>query len=256
METSSSSSPSLLLLLLHAGVLTGWLTTSSAAYNFYVGGRDGWVSNPSESYSDWAGRNRFQVNDTLVFKYKSGADSVLLVSKEDYDACDVSRPIQKLEGGDSEFQFDRSGPFYFVSGVPGNCRNGQKLVVVVLAPRNKNPSSLPPTPPPPSLPPSPSLPSPAPSSATTAPSPSPSFGPSPSITVPPSVPPSPAFSPSPSTSLPPSVSPNSPSSSSGSSTGIGPSPPPESPSSSSSLVRRSKFTLGLLVMIFYGALLD
>lgn len=38
---------------------------SSEAYFFYVGGRDGWVLNPSESYSHWAERNRFQVNDSL-----------------------------------------------------------------------------------------------------------------------------------------------------------------------------------------------
>lgn len=34
-------------------------------YVFYVGGRDGWVEQPRESYGSWSGRNRFQVNDTL-----------------------------------------------------------------------------------------------------------------------------------------------------------------------------------------------
>jgi hypothetical protein len=38
---------------------------SSEAYVFYPGGRDGWVLDPTESYNHWAGRNRFQVNDTI-----------------------------------------------------------------------------------------------------------------------------------------------------------------------------------------------
>jgi len=39
--------------------------SSSEAYVFYADGRDGWVLDPTESYNHWAGRNRFQVNDTI-----------------------------------------------------------------------------------------------------------------------------------------------------------------------------------------------
>ncbi|KAJ8492480.1 hypothetical protein OPV22_014201 [Ensete ventricosum] len=77
--------------LVFVGVLMG-LATSSGAYVFYVGGRDGWVSNPSETYDSWAGRNRFQVNDTLVFRYSNGTDSVLVVTKQDYDGCNSVPP--------------------------------------------------------------------------------------------------------------------------------------------------------------------
>lgn len=56
------------LLLLIAVILMA-LTTSSMAYTFYVGGREGWVANPSESYDAWAGRNRFRVNDTLGMNF-------------------------------------------------------------------------------------------------------------------------------------------------------------------------------------------
>ncbi|KAG5546211.1 hypothetical protein RHGRI_018405 [Rhododendron griersonianum] len=50
--------------------LIGWLQ----AYQFNVGGKEGWVSNPSESYyNPWAQRMRFQVNDTLCpFYFISG----------------------------------------------------------------------------------------------------------------------------------------------------------------------------------------
>ncbi|THU62013.1 hypothetical protein C4D60_Mb01t00670 [Musa balbisiana] len=198
--------------LVFVGVLMG-LVTSSGAYVFYVGGRDGWVSNPSESYDSWAGRNRFQVNDTLVFRYKKGTDSVLVVTKQDYDACNVSNPIQKLEGGDSMFNLGRSGPFFFISGVPDNCRKGQKLLVVVLAVRNGGkPSPSPPSPPPAAVSPSPLAPSEPPTSSPASspplpPSPSSSASPSPSPTSPSpesisqSPSPSPARSPSPSPSF-------------------------------------------------------
>lgn len=39
--------------------------SSSYAYQFYVGGKDGWVPNPTENYNHWAERMRFSVNDTL-----------------------------------------------------------------------------------------------------------------------------------------------------------------------------------------------
>ncbi|KAA8523918.1 hypothetical protein F0562_010341 [Nyssa sinensis] len=83
---------------------------SAHAYRFVVGGKDGWVLNPSENYSHWAEKRRFQVNDTLFFKYKKGADSVLVVTKDDYEKCKTEKPIKKMEDGDSVFKFDRSGP--------------------------------------------------------------------------------------------------------------------------------------------------
>lgn len=35
------------------------------AKEFHVGGKDGWVVNPSEDYNQWARTHRFRVNDTL-----------------------------------------------------------------------------------------------------------------------------------------------------------------------------------------------
>ncbi|XP_042065395.1 early nodulin-like protein 2 [Salvia splendens] len=133
-------------------VLLCFLVNSSHSYQLSVGGKDGWVLNPSESYHHWATRLRFQVNDTLLFKYKSGTDFVLVVNKEDYESCSVANPVVKLEDGDSEFRLDRSGPFYFITGNKARCDQGQKLIVVVLAIRT-----------------SPSLPSPSPSPEAPAP---------------------------------------------------------------------------------------
>ncbi|XP_065010229.1 early nodulin-like protein 3 [Musa acuminata AAA Group] len=222
--------------LLLAEVLLGLLVDSTGAYVFYAGGRDGWVLHPSESYHDWAGRNRFQVNDTIVFRYKKGSDSVLVVTKQDYDACDVSKPIQKLDGGDSVFKIDRSGPFYFISGAPGKCSQGQKLVVVVMAVRQ-----------PPS---EPSVPSPA-SPPHIPPSPTPAASPSPS-----------ASSPKPSTrppTPPPSAhAPASPPSTAPAAGGFAPAPAPSGPAadsttSSSSSLNAFKMPTVLTVLVMLGA---
>ncbi|KAL5793754.1 hypothetical protein ACOSP7_002348 [Xanthoceras sorbifolium] len=136
------------------------IVNSSNGYKFFVGGKDGWVVKPCDNYNHWAERMRFQVNDTLYFKYKKGSDSVLVVTKDDYDSCNTKSPIQSLADGDSIFKFDHSGPYFFISGNADNCKKNQKLIVVVMAVRNKThhhqtpPSPLP-SPPSPDTPSSP-----------------------------------------------------------------------------------------------------
>ncbi|KAL2328195.1 hypothetical protein Fmac_021622 [Flemingia macrophylla] len=115
------------------------LSSQALAREYVVGGKDGWVVKPSEDYAHWAQRNRFQVNDTLHFKYNKGIDSVVVVKKEDFDSCNANNPIQKMDDGDSVFQFPNSGLFYFITGNPNNCKNGQKLIVLVMAVRNPPP---------------------------------------------------------------------------------------------------------------------
>ncbi|KAJ6950169.1 hypothetical protein NC651_003981 [Populus alba x Populus x berolinensis] len=159
-------------------LLACYLFTSSAASNsFDVGGKDGWVTNPSESYNHWAERNRFQVNDSLVFKYNNGSDSVLLVTKDDYNSCKTKKPLKTMGSGSSVFQFDKSGPYFFISGNEDNCRKGQKLTVVVLSGKPKQAPT--PVSQPPAL--SPKAPSPV---AHNNPSPAPSKSPSPSAEPP------------------------------------------------------------------------
>ncbi|XP_048568086.1 early nodulin-like protein 1 [Triticum urartu] len=124
-------------LLLAVGLTA--MVSSSGAYVFYAGGRDGWVVDPAESYNHWAERNRFQINDTIVFARGEGegADSVLLVTEPDFDACNTRSPVRRLEdaGGRPEFRFDHSGAFFFISGDEDWCQKGKKLYVVVMAPR-------------------------------------------------------------------------------------------------------------------------
>lgn len=119
------------------------------------------------------------VNCVAAFKYNKETDSVVVVSKHDYEKCNAAKPIQKMDDGDSIFKFEHSGPFYFITGNKSNCDQGQKLTIVVLAVRNKNPptpSEPAPTPAPESIVPVPSPETivPAPSTETIVPSPSPS----------------------------------------------------------------------------------
>lgn len=54
------------------------------------------------------------------------------MNKTSYKNCDVSNPILKFEDGNTTFWFDRYGYFYFISGEPGNCKAGQKLIIRVM----------------------------------------------------------------------------------------------------------------------------
>lgn len=113
------------------------------AYVIDVGGSRGWTLNPPEAYNIWAERMRFSVNDTLHFKYNKAIDSVLLVSKDDFDNCNSDNPITKLDDGASAFTFDRSGPYYFITGNKTHCDKGQKFHLIVLTVRNNQPPSPP-----------------------------------------------------------------------------------------------------------------
>lgn len=65
MEVPSLSSNGFPLLLLRVALVLMATVDLTRGYDFYAGGTDGWVLYPSESYSHWAERNRFQVNDSI-----------------------------------------------------------------------------------------------------------------------------------------------------------------------------------------------
>ncbi|KAK1388879.1 Phytocyanin domain-containing protein [Heracleum sosnowskyi] len=158
----------------HAVIFLVLLTSSSSqAYEFHVGGKRGWGLKPSKRYKDWASKTRFQLGDSLVFRYKNGTDSVLVVDEDDYTRCDKSSPIRTLQndGEHSKFDLEHWGLFYFISGKADNCNKGEKIAILVIAPRDHSPHNSPapsPTPTvdnfPPSLSPSPTAMAPGPAS--------------------------------------------------------------------------------------------
>ncbi|XP_051136166.1 early nodulin-like protein 1 [Andrographis paniculata] len=117
-------------------VLSVFLAASMAsAFEFEVAWRKP-TGMESETYNQWASRNRFRIADSIYFKYQN--DTVLEVSPEDYLHCDTSNPISKSDDGDTVFEFERSGFFYFISGQPDHCQSGQRLIVRVMHPSEED----------------------------------------------------------------------------------------------------------------------
>ncbi|CAL5020873.1 unnamed protein product [Urochloa decumbens] len=103
----------------------------AAGLEFHVGGPRGWrVPDGNTSYGWWANNNRFHVGDRLYFKYAH--DSVLLVDRPALDACNATAPLAAFADGATTVRLDRPGFFCFISGEPGHCEEGQRLVVRVM----------------------------------------------------------------------------------------------------------------------------
>uniref|UniRef100_A0A5B7BMB8 Putative early nodulin-like protein 1 n=1 Tax=Davidia involucrata TaxID=16924 RepID=A0A5B7BMB8_DAVIN len=124
---------SLLLLMIQKG----------GAYEFRVGGSNWTVPTDANafSYNQWAETHRFQTGDTLLFVYPADGDSVLHVKKEAYTNCNTATCMEKFSDGHTVFKLDKSGPYYFISGVKDHCLKNEKLVVVVLADRSNQSSN-------------------------------------------------------------------------------------------------------------------
>ncbi|KAG6720120.1 hypothetical protein I3842_03G043500 [Carya illinoinensis] len=131
---SMSSITALMLFLLTVFSYIGLFPVSS--FEFQVGGTQtqGWVVPPvndSKIYNDWASETRFRVGDTVRFKYEK--DSVMEVNESDYKRCNSSHPNFFSNTGNTVFGLDYPGPFYFISGVSGHCKKGQRLIVKVMS---------------------------------------------------------------------------------------------------------------------------
>ncbi|XP_010417139.1 PREDICTED: early nodulin-like protein 3 [Camelina sativa] len=148
-----------------------------------VGGSlDAWKVPESTNHTlnDWAETVRFQVGDYLLFKYDAKIDSVLQVTKENYEKCNMDKPLKEHKDGYTTVKLDVSGPYFFISGaLTSNCAKGEKLTVVVQSPNHpptpkQGPGAVTPTlsPKPSTSPAAPPTPSPK-SSTSTAPAPAP-----------------------------------------------------------------------------------
>ncbi|CAL1354337.1 unnamed protein product [Linum trigynum] len=128
----------------------------TSAFQFTIGGAKGWTvpgNSSGLSYNSWAESNRFSTGDSILFVYNAEHDSVLEVSKGDYDSCTTTSPVGTYSDGHTLYTFKHSGAHYFISGNKDNCLKNEKVVVVVLADRSKNgtaPAASPPSPTPPS----------------------------------------------------------------------------------------------------------
>ncbi|XP_073118409.1 early nodulin-like protein 13 [Elaeis guineensis] len=125
------------------------IVRSSEAKDFLVGGNtEAWKipSSPSKTLNHWAEANRFQVGDSLVWKYDDQKDSVLEVTREHYLSCNTSSPIAEHEDGNTVVKLPRAGPYFFISGAEGACEKGEKLIVVVMSERHRRFGGISPAP--------------------------------------------------------------------------------------------------------------
>lgn len=70
-----------------------------------------------------------------MWRYVSKKDSILQVTRKDYLSCNTSSPVAAHDDGETVVRLHRSGPYYFIGGADGACEKGEKLIVVVMAPR-------------------------------------------------------------------------------------------------------------------------
>ncbi|GAA0170257.1 hypothetical protein Leryth_010233 [Lithospermum erythrorhizon] len=109
------------------------LASPVEAISFKVGDSEGWHSpgiDKPETFTLWTARKTFHVMDILWFEYKN--DSVLVVDKWGYYHCDTTKPSSVFNDGNTTLVLDNPGKFYFISGDPQHCEEGQRLFVNVL----------------------------------------------------------------------------------------------------------------------------
>lgn len=125
------------------------LSSFTEAKDILVGGKtDAWKipSSESDSLNKWSASTRFRIGDFLVWKYDGGKDSVLQVTKAAYKSCNTTEPVAEFKDGFTKVKLENPGAFYFISGAEGHCKQGQKLIVVVLTPKSTTAVSPAPSP--------------------------------------------------------------------------------------------------------------
>ncbi|CAO2189027.1 unnamed protein product [Urochloa humidicola] len=128
-------------LLLCASVVLA-AAAAADARDFVVGGNYGWKAQAQpDALTKWASALRFQIGDNLVFKLYGAADSVLEVTRDDFNRCSTAAPLTTHRavaagagaGAAATVPLPRSGPYYFVGGAPGSCQKGERLLLIVLS---------------------------------------------------------------------------------------------------------------------------
>ncbi|GMH09296.1 hypothetical protein Nepgr_011137 [Nepenthes gracilis] len=104
-------------------------------YQYKVGDLDAWgiptSANPNV-YAEWAKYHTLKIGDSLLFLYPPSQDSVIQVTDESYNSCNLKDPILYMNNGNSLFNITPAEDFYFISGEAGHCEKGQKLHVSLL----------------------------------------------------------------------------------------------------------------------------
>lgn len=74
---------------------------------------------------------KFFVCFVSVFFYPPSQDSVIQVTAQSYNSCNLKDPILYMNNGNSLFNITAEGEYFFTSGKPGHCEKKQKLHILV-----------------------------------------------------------------------------------------------------------------------------
>ncbi|GER47565.1 early nodulin-like protein 8 [Striga asiatica] len=93
---------------------------------YKVGDLHAWgtpISENQQIYNIWSKNHNLRIGDSLY--------SVIQVSREAYNVCNLKDPILYMNNGNSLFNITRAGDYYFTSGVESHCLKSQKLHISV-----------------------------------------------------------------------------------------------------------------------------
>lgn len=122
--------PLLALLALGYAVMA---PTPAAAMTHVVGGSYGWRVPPNHRFfQEWAKPRTFGAGDRLIFPYRISLHNVLQVSKKDYDHCTQEEMIAQYPDGPTLVSLNKTGDYYYYSGIGLQCEAGQKLHITVV----------------------------------------------------------------------------------------------------------------------------
>ncbi|PKI51710.1 early nodulin-like protein 1 [Punica granatum] len=101
---------------------------------YKVGDLDAWgipSADNGQVYEKWSKYHTFNIGDTLLFLYPPSEDSVIQVTEQSYNTCNLKDPILTMNDGNSLFNITSLGTFFFTSSVSGRCEKKQKLRISV-----------------------------------------------------------------------------------------------------------------------------
>ncbi|PSS11315.1 Early nodulin-like protein [Actinidia chinensis var. chinensis] len=119
---------------LNAFIFLLMIQTKVFSYQYKVGDLDAWglptPANP-KVYTYWSKNHIFKIGDSLLFLYPPSQDSVIQVTEQSYNSCNLKDPILYMNNGNSLFNITKTGDYYFTSGSDGHCEKSQKLRISV-----------------------------------------------------------------------------------------------------------------------------
>jgi plastocyanin len=119
-----------------AVVITVMSRLSMAQKVYTVGDAMGWLIPPNgaSTYTIWAAKKSFTVDDILVFNFASGKHDVAEVTKANFNGCNPASPISKTSKSPANITVKSAGEHYYICTFNGHCSGGgQKLAINVSA---------------------------------------------------------------------------------------------------------------------------